>query len=88
MIHTKYTTDTLHTAWELQKLVVQYLGLPAVCIHTWNWYTELFLLTTYSMYMYMLCAKLGFGPSEDFTAQSMDQCFVQQSEDSAHNPRI
>ena len=87
------TLNTLHTAWELQKLVVQYLGLPAVSVHTWNWYTELFLLTTCRMncmYMYtcMLCAKLGFGPSEDFTARSMDRCFVQQSEDSTYNPQI
>ena len=36
----------------------------------------------------MLCAKLGFEPSEDFFAQSVDQSFAQQSEDHAYNPRI
>ena len=42
----------------------------------------------YSHYQHMLCAKCGFGPSENFTAQSKDQHFAQQSENHQHNYQI
>ena len=32
-------------------------------------------LSLRALHMYMLCAKLGFGPSEDFVAQSVDRGF-------------
>ena len=40
------------------------------------------------VYIYMLCAKFGFGLSEDFTAQNVDLCFAQQFKDCANNCRI
>ena len=39
-------------------------------------------------YIYMLCAKCGFGLSEDFTLQNVDLYFAQQSKDCVNNCQI
>ena len=49
---------------------------------------QLVSLVAGQVHVYMLHTKFEFRPSEDITAQSVDQCFAQQSGDCAYNPRI
>ena len=75
--------------WEVYNAESELARLVRICTCMYIVYICVHVLVNYMytciygcLYTHiMLCAKLGFGPSEDFFAQSVDQGFAQQSED-------